>query len=395
MACIFLDHHSTTPLDPRVLAAMCEAPLGNASSAHVYGKEAARIVELARADIAAAIGAQPGEIILLSGATEADNLALKGVMEAQMARGLGLRHLVTCAIEHSAVLETARYLAAERGCRLTILPVSPDGLVDPAAVAAAIAPDTALVSIMAVNNEVGTVQPVAEIGRICREKGVLYHSDACQAVGKVPFDVISMDVDLASLSGHKIYALPGVGALYVRQGTPLAKQMHGGTHEGGRRAGTTAVCSIIGFGVACQILQVEGPAEVARIAALRDRLLAILRAGLPPAVLHVNGTMEPGRRHPGNLNVTLVGVCSEALDKAIRNFVAVSASSACKSQVPGAGSHVLTAMGAPDSDKGAVIRFGIGRFNTPDEIEAVGRKIVEAAVPLVGIGCAIPRRARK
>ncbi len=370
---VYLDYHATAPLDPRVLAAMMPYltyRFGNAASrSHAFGWEANQAVEAARKQVAALIGAAPQEIVFTSGATESDNLAIKGVAQAYAGKG---DHIVTCQFEHKAVLDTCRSLE-KAGCRVTWLPVSADGFVDPAAVAAVIGERTVLVSIMYANNEVGTIQPVAEIGRICREREVLFHTDAAQAVGKVPVNVETEQIDLLSISAHKLYGPKGVGALYVRRRNPrvqLAAQMDGGGHEKGIRSGTLNVPGIAGLGEACAICRLEMAEEGARIGRLRDRLRARLEAGLDE--VQVNGSMQ--RRLPHNLNMSFAQVDAEGLMMGMSD-VAVSSGSACTSATIEP-SYVLKAMGLSDAAAHSSIRFGLGRFNTEQEVDfAAGRAI--------------------
>jgi len=375
---VYLDHHATTPLDPRVLAAMMPyfiEKFGNAASrSHRFGWEAEQAVETARRQVARLIGASPREIVFTSGATESDNLAIKGLAEASTGQG---DHIVTCLIEHKAVLDVCRTLE-QRGVRITRLPVSPEGLVDPAAVAAAIEPGTILVSIMYANNEVGTLQPVAEIGRMCRQRGVPFHSDAAQAVGKVPVNVESGNIDLLSISAHKIYGPKGVGALYLRRGARLrlAPQIHGGGHERGLRSGTLNVPGIVGLGEACAICAREMADEGARVARLRDRLRAQLVAGLDR--VGVNGSME--HRLPHNLNVSFEGVEAEALMMGMPEL-AVSSGSACTSASIEP-SYVLKAMGVPDARARTSLRFGLGRFTTGDDVDYAAVCAIEAVKKL-------------
>jgi len=372
---IYMDHHATTPVDPRVLEAMLpyfSVEFGNAASkSHVFGWRAEEAVEAARAEVAAIIGATAREIVFTSGATESDNLAIKGVARFHQGKG---RHLVTCQTEHKAVLDSLHALERQ-GFEVTFLPVGRDGRLDPGAVEQALRPDTILVSVMAANNETGVLQPVEEIGRITRERGVLFHCDAVQAVGRVPFDVERANVDLASLSAHKLYGPKGVGALYVRR-KPRARliaEMDGGGHERGLRSGTLNVPGIVGFGKACALAGAELPAESARLLALRERL----RRGIEAAVEHVtvNGSLE--HRLPGNLNVSFAWVEGEALMMAMKD-VAVSSGSACTSASLEP-SYVLRAMGVPDDLAHSSIRFGLGRFNTEEEVdwvvELLGRKV--------------------
>ena len=371
---IYLDHHATTPLDPRVRDAMepwwCE-DFGNPSSAtHVYGWRAEAAVENAREQIAAAIGAaDPREIVFTSGATESDNLALKGVLRAARGRD----GLVTSAVEHPAVLDSARALADEGFC-VTELPVDAGGCVDPDAVAAALDARTALVSVGAANGEVGTLQPLAAIGQRCREAGVPFHSDAAQAVGKVPVDVEGDCVDLLSFSAHKLYGPKGIGALYVRgagRRPRLAPLLHGGGHERGLRSGTLPVPLVVGFAAALEICREEREAEAARLGALRDRLFERLRDGL--SGVELNGAREP--RLPGNLNVSFEGVRSEVLLPALHD-VALSTGSACAS-ARGEPSHVLRALGLSPERMAGAVRVGLGRGTTPEEVEAAADRLVE------------------
>ncbi|HTQ56665.1 MAG TPA: IscS subfamily cysteine desulfurase [Bryobacteraceae bacterium] len=371
---IYLDHHATTPLDPRVLAAMMPyltGKFGNAASrSHAFGWEAERAVEEARRQVSGLIGASPQEIVFTSGATESDNLAIKGVAEAHAGKG---DHLVASAIEHKAVLDCLRRLA-QHGWRVTWLPVGLDGLLDPSAVAAAITARTVLVSVMYANNEVGTIQPVAEIGRICREHGVLFHCDAAQAVGKVPVNVEAESIDLLSISAHKMYGPKGVGALYVRRRNPRvapAAQMDGGGHERGMRPGTLNVPGIVGLGEACAICAREMSQEAARLAGLRDLLRAKLEAGLDRVQL--NGSIR--QRLPNNLNMSFAGVESEALMMGMPD-VAVSSGSACTSATMEP-SYVLKAMGLDDETAHSSLRFGLGRSTTLEEIDCAAARIIE------------------
>jgi len=370
---IYMDHAATTPVDPRVLEAMLpyfSEQFGNAASkSHAFGWKAEEAVEAARAEVAALIGTTPREIVWTSGATESDNLALKGAARFHAARG---RHLVTCATEHPAVLDTMAALERE-GFEVTRLPVEPDGRLDPERVRAALRPDTTLVSVMHANNETGVVHPVEEIGRITRAAGVLFHCDAVQGVGKIPFDVEAAQVDLASLSAHKLYGPKGVGALYVRRRprARLTPQMDGGGHERGYRSGTLNVPGIVGFGKACAIAQAERDAEGARLLALRERLLA----GIVPHLdeVRVNGSLE--HRLPGILNLSFEAVEGEALLLALRD-VALSSGSACTSASLQA-SHVLRAMGVSETLAHSSLRFGLGRFNTAEEVDHVAGLVVE------------------
>jgi len=372
---IYMDCHSTTPVDPRVLEAMLPyftEHFGNAASKrHSFGWKAEEAVEEARQEVARLIGATAREIVWTSGATESDNLAVKGVARFHAGRG---RHLVTTAIEHKAVLDSMAALSRE-GFEITVLPVSGEGIVDPEAVRAALRPDTVLVSVMHSNNEVGTVQPVEEIGRITREKGVLFHTDAVQSVGRIPFDVESANADLVSLTAHKMYGPKGVGALYVRRRprARLVAQIDGGGHERGTRSGTLNVPGIVGFGKAAALARDEMPAEARRILALRERLRRAILAGLDRVV--VNGSLE--HRLPGNLNLSFEHVEGEALMIAMRD-VAVSSGSACTSASLEP-SYVLRAMGVADDMAHASIRFGLGRFNTEEEVDHAARLVIDKA----------------
>ena len=369
---IYMDHHATTPVDPRVLEAMVPFFLekfGNAASRnHVFGWEAEQAVEEARKQVAALIHASSKEIIFTSGATESDNLAIKGVAWRHRDRG---NHIVTCVTEHRAVLDTCRRLEQE-GFRVSYLPVSKSGLVDPAQVRRAIGDQTILVTLMAANNETGVLHPLAEVGRICRDRGVLFHCDATQAAGKVPFDVEKVQVDLASLSAHKMYGPKGVGALYVRRRdrrVELAPILDGGGHERGLRSGTLPVPSIVGFGKACDLAQREMPEEARRLAALRDRLQEGILARLDE--VHLNG--HPRERLPANLNLSFTYVEGESLLMGL-NDVAVSSGSACTSasQEP---SYVLRALGVEEDLAQASLRFGLGRFNTEEEVDYVVERV--------------------
>ncbi|MBW4678590.1 MAG: IscS subfamily cysteine desulfurase [Microcoleus vaginatus WJT46-NPBG5] len=372
---IYLDNHATTPLDERVLAAMLPyftEHFGNpASVSHQYGWEAEAAVKQARQILADAINATPEEIVFTSGATEANNLAIKGVAEAYFSKG---RHLITVATEHNAVLDPCAYLQT-LGFEITYLPVCGDGLIDLAQLEQAIRPDTILVSVMVANNEIGVIQPAAEIGAICRDRNVLFHTDAAQAIGKIPLDVQAMNIDLMSLTGHKIYAPKGIGALYVRRRNPrvqLAPQMHGGGHERGMRSGTLYTPQIVGFGKAVELALSEMQSEAERQKALRDRLWEQLNR-LPG--IHLNG--HPTQRLPGNLNISVEGVDGQALLLGLQPVVAVSSGSACTAAKI-APSHVLQGLGLPETLAYASIRFGIGRFNTEEEIDNVAQHAVTA-----------------
>jgi cysteine desulfurase len=370
---IYLDNHATTPLDPRVLEAMLPfftSRFGNAASnSHSFGWEAAAAVEKARRQIAASIGASPQEIVFTSGATESDNLALKGVAEGCREKG---DHIITAVTEHKAVLDSCKHLE-KIGCRVTYLPVGSDGLIDLDQLKDAFTDRTILVSIMAANNETGVIQPIEEIGRLCRERGVLFHSDAVQALGKMPLDINRANLDLASLTAHKLYGPKGCGALYVRQNAAgqLVPLIDGGGHENGLRSGTLNVPGIVGFGRTCEIAHAEMPEESCRIAGLRNSLRDRLVAGLDHVT--VNGSME--HRLPGNLNMSFLEVDGETLLTGL-NDVALSSGSACSSGKTHA-SYVLKALGLSDEAAGSAIRFGIGRFNTEAEIDYVAERIIE------------------
>lgn len=373
---IYFDNHATTPVDPQVLEAMLpylSSKFGNAAShSHSFGWEAATAVVTARKQIASLIGASPNEIVFTSGATESDNLAITGVAEACKSKG---NHIITVATEHRAVLDTCMHLERS-GYRITRLSVGTDGLIDFDQLKAAFAPQTILVSVMAANNESGIIQPLEEIGGICRERGVLFHSDAVQALGRMPLDVKKLNLDLASLTAHKCYGPKGCGALYVRSGVKISPIIHGGGHEDGMRSGTLNVPGIVGFGKACEIAQNVLPEESCRIAGLRNRLRDRLLAELDDVV--VNGSME--HRLPGNLNISFLNVDGEALMTAVKD-VAVSSGSACHSDKVDP-SHVLKAMGLSDEAAGSTIRFGLGRFNTEAEVDYVAARFVDAVKKL-------------
>ena len=378
---VYLDYAATTPVDPRVAERMgdcllADGDFGNpASTSHAYGWNAAERVEEARAHVASLLGADPRGIVWTSGATEADNLAVKGVLEA---RGGG--HLVTTSYEHKAVLDSAKQVESQ-GLAVTFVSPGPDGVVAPSAVEAAIRDDTALVSVMHANNETGTVNDIAAIGRMCRAHGVPFHTDAVQSAGKLPLDVERDCLDLVSLSAHKMYGPKGVGALYVRREPPLrvAAQMHGGGHERGMRSGTLATHQIVGLGEACRLAALDLAAENHRAAALRDRLWAHLRQipGTRP-----NGSME--HRLPNNLNVSFADVDGETLLMALDN-VAVSSGSACTSATVES-SYVLRAIGVPEHLAQSSLRFTVGRFTTADEVDFAGHRVAEVVRALRGRG---------
>ena len=371
---IYMDNHATTPLDPRVLDAMMPyftGKFGNAASRnHSFGWEAEQATEVAREQIAKLIGATAKEIIFTSGATESNNLAIKGIGEMYRERG---NHIITQVTEHKAVLDTCKRME-KAGFRVTYLPVKADGLIDLEDLKRAIDDKTILVSIMFANNEIGVIQPVAEIGKICREKGVIFHTDGVQAVGKIPVDVQKDNIDVLSLSGHKIYGPKGVGALYVRRRNPrvqISEQINGGGHERGMRSGTLNVPGIVGLGAACEIAREEMASEDKRLRALRDKLKAKLESNLD--YIHVNGSWE--HRLPGNLNMSFVYVEGESLLMGI-NDVAVSSGSACTSATLEP-SYVLKALGLGDDVAHSSIRFGLGRFNTEAEVDYVADKVID------------------
>ena len=376
---IYLDNNATTPVDPRVLEAMLpylKQHFGNAASkSHSVGGRAAAAVENARERVAALIGAAGKEIIFTSGATESDNLAIKGVAEMHAGKG---KHIITCATEHKAVIDTCKYLAS-RGWDVTFLPVDAHGLVTPEQVAQAVTDQTILITIMMANNEIGTIGPIAEIGAVAKAKGVLFHTDATQAAGKVPIDVEAMGVDLLSLSAHKIYGPKGVGALYVRRRGPrvrLAIQMHGGGHERGMRSGTLNVPGIVGLAAAADICRQEMPQEARRLTALRDRLHQGITAGLD----HVKLNGHPTKRLPNTVNLSFEFVEGESLMMKMSD-VAVSSGSACTSASLEP-SYVLKALGVGDDLAHGSVRFSLGRFNTEEEIDYVIGRVVSAVKEL-------------
>jgi cysteine desulfurase len=378
---IYMDNHATTPVDPRVLETMIPyftGDFGNAASRnHSFGWKAEEAVEYAREQLAGLIGAKSEkEIVFTSGATESDNLAIKGVADFYKEKG---NHIITSRTEHKAVLDTCKRLE-KQGYQITYLDVDTQARVDPEEVRAAITDKTILVSVMLANNEVGTVQRIAEIGKITREKGVLLHTDAVQGVGKVEFDVEAMNVDLASLSAHKMYGPKGVGALYVRRNKPrvrIVAEIDGGGHERGMRSGTLNVPGIVGFGKAAEIARREWRDEATRIFELRQRLRNGLFSKLD--MVHLNGADDPWRL-PGNLNVSFSFVEGEAMMMAIRD-VAVSSGSACTSASLEP-SYVLKAMGVDEELAHSSIRFGIGRFNTEEEVDYVTDLVVRSVVRL-------------
>jgi len=371
---IYMDHNATTPLREEVLEAMLpylREEFGNASSPHSFGRGARKAVEAAREKVAAALGAQPREIVFTGCGTEADNQAIKGVAFANRGKG---DHLITSRVEHKAVLETCQYLE-KQGFRATYLPVDEYGLVSPAGVAAAITDRTLLVSVMFANNEVGTVQPIAEIAQVCREKGVYLHTDAIQAVGKLPVDVHQLGLDLLSLSAHKFYGPKGVGVLYVRKGVKIDPLLHGGHQEWGQRAATENVAGIVGLGRAIELRLDEMNAEATRLAALRDRLYE----GLVGRIDHIHLNGHPTRRLPGTLDVSFEYIEGEGIIMGLDMAgVAVSSGSACTSGSLEP-SHVLLAMGIHPAVAQGSIRFSLGRENTEADVDTV----IETLPPIV------------
>ena len=376
---IYMDHHATTPVDPRVVEAMVPyftTRFGNAASRnHSFGWQADEAVEKARKQIADLIGANAKEIVFTSGATESDNLAIKGAAGMYRDRG---DHIITCVTEHKAVIDTCRRLE-NGGYRITRLPVEQSGLINLDDLRAAITENTFLITIMAANNEIGVIQPIAEIGAIAREKNILFHTDAAQAAGRIPFDVNDLNVDLASLTAHKMYGPKGVGALYIRRRNPrvaLTPIIDGGGHERGMRSGTLNVPGIVGFGKAAELCRQEMIAEGERLARLRDRLSEKLHQRLRD--IYVNGTME--RRLPQNLNVSFAHVDGESVLIAIDD-VAISSGSACSSASVEP-SYVLKALGARDDLARASIRFGLGRWTTAGEVDYVSEKVASVVTRL-------------
>src|SRR3984957_6708244 len=379
MKTVYLDNHATTPVDPRVLEEMLPyftEKFGNAASkGHAFGWAAEEAVETARDQVARLIGATAKEIVFTSGATESDNLAIKGIAEMYRENG---NHIVTAVTEHKAVLDSCHRLE-QGGFRVTYLPVQKDGRIDLDELRRLLSERTILVSIMAANNEIGVLQPVEEIGKICRERGVLFHTDGVQAIGKVAVDVNRQCIDLMSITGHKLYGPKGAGALYVRSKNPqvrVAAMMDGGGHEQGMRSGTLNVAGIVGLGKACALCAEEMQTESVKHAALRERLRERIMGRLDQVT--VNGAVE--YRLPGNLNLSFAHVDGESLMMAIPD-IAVSSGAACTSEKREA-SHVLRALGVDEELAQSTIRFGIGRFNTEQEIDYVGDRIVETVEQL-------------
>lgn len=376
---IYMDYQATTPLDPRALESMMPyftEKYGNAASRnHSFGWEAEKAVKKARKIIAAAIGGSPREIAFTSGATESNNIVLKGIAEMYASRG---NHIITLKTEHPAILDTAARLERE-GIKVTYLSVGQDGLIDPEEIAKAITDKTILVSIMMVNNEIGVIQPLEEIGKVTRERGVLFHSDATQAFGKVPIDVEQMNLDLISFSSHKIYGPKGVGGLYVRRKNPrvrCAPLVDGGGHERGMRSGTLNVPGIVGFGRATELALDEMATENARLLGLHNKLKGMILGGIEE--VYLNGHAD--KRIPGNLNISFAYVEGESLLMELSD-IALSSGSACTSSTLDA-SHVLAGLGVDEELAHSSIRFGLGRFTTDEEIDYVGTKIVKAVARL-------------
>jgi cysteine desulfurase len=371
---IYMDNHATTRVDPRVLERMLpyfSELFGNAASRnHSFGWAAEEAVETARGQVAGLVGAEAKEILFTSGATESDNLALTGVAEFYKEQG---NHIVTCVTEHKAILDTAHMLES-RGFEVTYLPVDKQGMIDLDQLRDSITDQTILVSLMAANNEIGTLHPLAEIGRITREKGVLFHTDATQGVGHMELDVEAMNIDLASYTAHKIYGPKGVGALYVRRRKPrvrLAPIIYGGGHERGMRSGTLNVPGIVGFGAAAELMLTEHESELAHLRNLAGRL----QQGITRELEHVYLNGHPTQRHPGNVNLSFAFVEGESMLMGI-NEIAVSSGSACTSASLEP-SYVLRALGVGDDLAHSSIRFGVGRFNTEEEVDYVIRRVVE------------------
>ncbi|MCS6295931.1 MAG: IscS subfamily cysteine desulfurase [Nitrospira sp.] len=377
---IYLDNHATTPMDPRVLESMIPyftEKFGNAASRnHAFGWEAEEGVETARKQIAKLIHADAKEIVFTSGATESNNLALKGVVEMYHEKG---DHIITSSTEHRAVLDTAKTLETKRGVKVTYLPVDKFGMVNPEDVRQAITDKTILISVMFANNEIGTINPIKAIGKIAKEKGILFHCDATQGVGKVPVDVQEMGIDLMSFSAHKMYGPKGIGALYVRKKNPrvrIAAQMDGGGHERGMRSGTLPVPLIVGFGKACELCEQEMAADAARLSVMRDRLHDTITKALED--VYLNG--HPTERLPHNLNISFAYVEGESLLMGCKE-IALSSGSACTSATLEP-SYVLRALGVGAELAHSSIRFGLGRFTLDEEVDYAAKKIIETVTKL-------------
>jgi cysteine desulfurase len=373
---IYLDYNATTPLDPAVVAAMrpyLEQHFGNPSSSHAYGQAAREAHEQARGQVAALLGSAPDEVIFTSGGSESDNQAIKGIAFARRERG---NHIITSQIEHPAVLNTCRYLEMRHDFQVTYLPVDGDGLVDPAMLEEAISPKTILITLMHANNEVGTLEPLAEIGRIARRHGIAFHTDAAQSVGKVQVNVEELGVDLLTVAGHKLYAPKGVGALYIRRGTALDPLIHGAGHEGGRRAGTENVPYAVALGTACALAREQLAVQTERWLSLRQRLLNGLEARVGP--VKVNG--HPERRLPNTLNICVPGVVGEEVLARVPG-VAASTGSACHAGLTEP-SPVLLAMGIEPSPALGALRLSLGRWTTAEEVDLAVEQLSEAILAL-------------
>jgi cysteine desulfurase len=370
MSFIYLDYNATTPIDPRVAEAMgpfLTGGFGNPSSTHAEGRRAKAALEQARAQVAGCLGCRPSELVFTSGGSESNNLAIRGLVEA---RGGG--HVITSAVEHPAVLEVVLALEIEGRINLTIVGVDRFGRVDCEAVAAAMRDDTVLVSLMLANNEVGTLQPVAEVASLCREREVVFHTDAAQAVGKVPVDVTDLGVDLLSVAGHKLYATKGIGALFIRDGVAIEPQIRGAGHESGRRAGTENVLLAVGLGTACELARHEIEAEHGRLGDFRGLLAAKLREGCGGLVEHGH----PEHRLPNTLSVAFPGCDAGELLESLADDLAASAGAACHAGAATV-SHVLQAMGVEPQLAAATVRLSVGRFSTEEEIERAAELILD------------------
>ncbi len=377
---IYLDYNATTPIDPAVLQAMLpylRRGFGNPSSSYSYGHEAKEAVERARGEVAALLGANADEIVFTSGGSESDNQAIIGAALANMARG---KHIITAVTEHPAVINTCKYLEAKLGFRVTYLSVDGYGMVDPVAVRRAITRETVLVTLMHANNEVGAIAPIAEIGAIARERGILFHTDAAQSAGKIDVDVTKLNVDLLTVAGHKLYAPKGIGALYIRRGVSIDPLIHGASQESGRRAGTENVPYMAGLGKACELARQALPEFGPRVRALRDRLYAKLAEGLGEERLHVNG--HPTKRLPNTLNVIVRGLVGEELLRTVPE-IAASTGAACHSGSTEP-SGVLLAMGLPRELALGALRLSLGRWSAEAEVDEAARLIVERARKMLG-----------
>lgn len=372
MQFIYLDYNATTPVDPRVAEAMrpyLTGFFGNPSSTHRFGREARAAVDGARSQVAECLGCHSDEVVFTSGGSEANNLAIRGVVDARSGG-----HVITSAVEHPAILEVVRSLEREGRIELTVVGVDSRGRVDPEEVTRVMRADTVLVTLMLANNEVGTLQPVAEVAALCRRRGVLVHSDAAQAVGKVPVDVGALGIDLLSVAGHKLYAPKGIGALFVRSGVVIEPQIRGANHERGLRAGTENVLDMVGLGAACELVSAEIQGEAEGLAVLRHRLLELLREGFPDVVQHG----DPDHRLPNTLSVALPGVSASSLLATLAEDVAASAGAACHSEGVSV-SHVLHAMGVDEVTALSTIRLSVGRFSTEEEVNRGAELILAAA----------------